>query len=93
MYCCRLNPVLVVCMCAVLCCAMLCYVHRVHFALTVCYNLWVMWVLSRYFKDFVLVRQHYLSKGARLGVCVSAGQPSLSSSHCAAVSHTSLVSC
>ena len=28
-----------------------------------CYNLWVMWVLSRYFKDFVLVRQHYLSKG------------------------------
>jgi hypothetical protein len=27
------------------------------------YNIWAMYVMSRYFKDFVLVRQHYLSKG------------------------------
>jgi hypothetical protein len=40
-----------------------CCCCRLHFALTICYNFWVMWVLARYFKDFVLVRQHYLSKG------------------------------
>lgn len=51
------------------------YICRLHFVLTICYNLWVMWVLSRYFKDFVLVRQHYLSKGMQHGMmlCRQAG--------------------
>jgi hypothetical protein len=45
------------------CVSGMCLCCRLHFALTICYNFWVMWVLARYFKDFVLVRQHYLSKG------------------------------
>lgn len=53
---------------------LLCYVPcRLHFVLTVGYNLWVMWVLARYFKDFVLVRQHYLSKGKCAGMLVQVG--------------------
>jgi hypothetical protein len=36
---------------------------RLHFALTICYNLWVMWRLAYHFKCFVLARQHYLSRG------------------------------
>lgn len=36
---------------------------RLHFVLCVAYNAWAMYVLAKYFKDFVLVRQHYLSKG------------------------------
>lgn len=42
------------------------HVMWLHFVLCVAYNVWAMYVLSRYFKDFVLVRQHYLSKGARV---------------------------
>lgn len=36
---------------------------RVHFALIMLYNCWVMWVLFTHYKEFVIVRQHYLVRG------------------------------
>lgn len=37
--------------------------HRVHFVLIVVYNAWIMFVLALKYREFSVVRMHYLTKG------------------------------